>query len=403
MDINNIDHYLENTEVDTENKTALKSILKELFFIDGQIYTFYPILFNYLYNCERSNTYSGKLGKFLYNVLVDDDHEVITLKFKDCFEKEPQNVLEKLMISGLPKLPDKQDKKEIQFYNALPFIKNLFIEDLVFMLKDPKFFIEGFEMLLKYYYFYYVSQLSLKLQKMWYVNVTCEEKLYFNLDWENSISKSRTSYLKGWKLLESNSKTLFAHAHTLEILNINNVEKPCVYWDIEKQLKNMSDDDQEEYRNNIFEATNIYKENINDTQWEELIVNTVHKGEVQQQIFKLFKSIEFQFIKSKNSRKKAYDQYCKWFEEFCKSNFLKRRGSLGFTLNITQDYLIFLTKLCIKNQEKIKLKDLFEAYKKRGVYFDRDSQTVIIQLFEKLNLIEKKSDSGDAQYVKSIL
>ncbi|HBL5328060.1 TPA: DNA phosphorothioation-dependent restriction protein DptG, partial [Clostridioides difficile] len=36
-------------------------------------------------------------------------------------------------------------------------------------------------------------------------------------------------------------------------------------------------------------------------------------------------------------------------------------------------------------------------------YFDRDSQSKVVELFEKLNIIEKKSDSGDAQYVRSIL
>ena len=84
-------------------------------------------------------------------------------------------------------------------------------------------------------------------------------------------------------------------------------------------------------------------------------------------------------------------------------NFLRRRGSLGYTLNMTQEQLLFITKLCIKDKDKIKLKDLFEEYKKRGIYFDRDSQSKIVDLFEKLNIIEKKSDSGDAQYVKSIL
>ena len=54
-------------------------------------------------------------------------------------------------------------------------------------------------------------------------------------------------------------------------------------------------------------------------------------------------------------------------------------------------------------KDKIKLKDLFEEYKRRGIYFDRDSQSKIVDLFEKLNIIEKKSDSGDAQYVRSIL
>ena len=51
----------------------------------------------------------------------------------------------------------------------------------------------------------------------------------------------------------------------------------------------------------------------------------------------------------------------------------------------------------------ISLKQLFIEYEKRGVYFDRYSRESIVELLNKLNLIEKKSDSGDAQYVKPIL
>ena len=40
---------------------------------------------------------------------------------------------------------------------------------------------------------------------------------------------------------------------------------------------------------------------------------------------------------------------------------------------------------------------------KRGIYLDKQSQESIVEFYEKLNLIEKKSDSGDAQYVKGIL
>ena len=34
---------------------------------------------------------------------------------------------------------------------------------------------------------------------------------------------------------------------------------------------------------------------------------------------------------------------------------------------------------------------------------DNQSKAEVMQYYEKLNLIEKKSDSGDAQYVKRIL
>ena len=49
------------------------------------------------------------------------------------------------------------------------------------------------------------------------------------------------------------------------------------------------------------------------------------------------------------------------------------------------------------------LNELFDEFRKRGIYLDKQSQESIVEFYEKLNLIEKKSDSGDAQYVKGIL
>ena len=61
-----------------------------------------------------------------------------------------------------------------------------------------------------------------------------------------------------------------------------------------------------------------------------------------------------------------------------------------------------ITALCVK-EDRIKLNDLFKEYERRGLFFDRYSKEEIINLLNTWNLIDKKSDSGDAQYVKSIL
>ena len=71
-------------------------------------------------------------------------------------------------------------------------------------------------------------------------------------------------------------------------------------------------------------------------------------------------------------------------------------------LNMTQEMLLMITAVCIK-EDKITLKDLFKEYERRGLFLDSYSQVEVIDLLGKLNLIDKKSDSGDAQYVKSIL
>ena len=64
--------------------------------------------------------------------------------------------------------------------------------------------------------------------------------------------------------------------------------------------------------------------------------------------------------------------------------------------------ILLLTAVSIK-KDKISLKALFKEYERRGVFLDKYSKGEIIELLSKLNLIDKKSDSGDAQYVKSIL
>ena len=92
----------------------------------------------------------------------------------------------------------------------------------------------------------------------------------------------------------------------------------------------------------------------------------------------------------------------KKFEEYSRK-YLKRRGRSGMMLNLSEETLIFLTKVCIKDQERMRLNDVFAEFEARGVFLDNHSKTEIMYYYEKLNLIEKKSDSGDAQYVKRIL
>jgi DNA phosphorothioation-dependent restriction protein DptG len=62
-----------------------------------------------------------------------------------------------------------------------------------------------------------------------------------------------------------------------------------------------------------------------------------------------------------------------------------------------------LTRVCIGSEDKIRLKILWDKLKDRGIVFDETTKLEITKLFEKINLIEKKSDSGDAQYVKSTI
>ena len=97
------------------------------------------------------------------------------------------------------------------------------------------------------------------------------------------------------------------------------------------------------------------------------------------------------------------EKYFKSIEEIGKAYFLKSRGgAYGYMLNLNQEMILILTAVCIK-ENKITLNNLYKEYEKRGIFLDIYSKPLVEELLGKLNLIEKKSDSGDAQYVKAIL
>lgn len=400
--LDEIDLFIKDVEVNSSDKVVLKSMIKEIFFDEnGNINTFHPRLLNYI-NMPKGD-YNLGLAKFLYDVLLNDEEgNKVKEKIKDCFDYKPENVMELLILNNLPQL---KEEKEINLSHkcVCKNVSKLFIEDLDFILNDPELFTNEFENLLKYYYFFYVSQFAIKMSYFFDAKRNITEEVYFNLDWETT-SKSRISYIRGWKMIESNLKSLFSHVNTLEILNINNnyITDKYDYIDINEIINQYTPNEKSVLYQNIKNVKNIYINSVKDVKWDEYIsIDKYKNDDIKQEIYDLFKRIDYQFIKG--GRLSRYKGYRTWFEEYCKSNFLRRRGSLGYTLNMTQERLLFITKLCIKDKDKIKLKDLFEEYKRRGIYFDRDSQSKIVDLFEKLNIIEKKSDSGDAQYVRSIL
>lgn len=64
---------------------------------------------------------------------------------------------------------------------------------------------------------------------------------------------------------------------------------------------------------------------------------------------------------------------------------------------------MLLTKIIIADAQQMRLNTLFKEFEGRGIFMDSATKECVVEFYEKLNLIEKKSDSGDAQYVKGIL
>lgn len=374
------------------SKEAFKNIVKTMFIDkDNQLVNFDIKTINYI----SSSTEDNKFSKFIYSIFFN---EKLKYSAKEHYDRNVKNILNKLVLNALPELKDKKiEANEYKCY--LPFIGELFAKDFEFIISNEELYKNSLKRLLEYYYMFYVSQLSIKLGKFEAADLEKPETIYYTLSWE-STSKNRTAYKFGWDLLNNSVNSLFSHAITLDLLNHHGLEIQLTYNELFEIYKTINDVEIEEQ---LEELLRTYVNSINDIRWDEFVQSQKQSGnKAFDKVYKLFEVIEYQFNNS-SSRSGPYKKYKNKYVNFVYRSFGKRRGALGYSLNLTEEDIILMTKLCINNNGKLKLSILFNEFEKRGMTFDRDSQSKIIQLYEKLNLLEKKSDSGDAQYVRSIL
>jgi len=392
----NVNEFIENVMDEVErfendnSKQSFRDIIKTMFINNENLVDFDIKAMNYI----EASTQEDKVAKFIYSLFFDDE---LKESLKEHYNKETKNILKKLVLGALPDLYDKETKVE-EYKCYLPFVKELFKTDFKFLMSDAELYKNSIQRFLEFYNMFYISQLSMKLSSFENANLNNPDPLYYTLSWE-STSKNRTAYKFGYENLKESMKSLFSHAIALEILNHHNLDVQLGYVEL---YKIFTENDSLKIAEDIEALIEDYEKRICDKNWNEFKDDIKEDENIAfNKVYKLFDVIEFQFVKS--GRTRAYESYKNWFRRFIEEKFGKRRGSLGYNLNLTEEDIILLTKICINKNLKLKISVLFEEFERRGIWFDRDSKTRIIQLYEKLNLLEKKSDSGDAQYVKSVL
>lgn len=383
----------EKVNIEESEKEVFRDIIQNLYLSDGTLSVFNLKAMTYIKK-ERSN--EEKVALFLYDVLMND---VLREKFLSLIEKQENNLLNRLIFEGMPSLKSKKYNLET-YVNFVPYVQTTFLKDLTFLLSQCELDCKSLQRVLEYYYVFYVSQLALKLNQFHQGEREKVEPLYYTLSWEIT-SQDRDAYSKGFSYLKKNVEELFSHAVTLEMINHNNLGMRMDYIDLYKYLTENSSDETEQEIVNLIE---YYKQNVQDVDWDAFHEEVRDKSgeKAFDQIRELFNLVVYQFHKS--TRKAPHDKYKNWIIFFIQERFGKSRGRNGFNFNLTEEDIILFTQIIVGVAGgRIRLKHLFEEMEQRGLFFDRESKKKIIELYEKLNLIEKKSDSGDAQYVRANL
>ncbi|MBN2836544.1 MAG: DNA phosphorothioation-dependent restriction protein DptG [Candidatus Delongbacteria bacterium] len=378
-------------KINTNCNSELKNIINDLYFKEGYLSSFHPKVF----------LYQGKVKKSIENIATFFVKTFIDENVTTCVEKimktQPEHLLDEIMIGVLPEFKSKKSNSNFDCAALIPEIQASFVEDFEFLSQDEQLFMTSVTKLFKYYLFFYVSQVIMNLK----AGFTAETHIYpvhYFVEWEK-ISKTRPSYVKGWNMIQSKSKDIFAYTNLIQILNQTSDETfNGSFMEIKQALNQLTPEERLIFTDSIDQLIYQIRSIHNMPELNTLVYEDIF-GEYEC-IDRLLTTLHDCKSGGTANRESAFDKYEMGILDIAKGDFLKARGRLGSTLNLTQEWIIFFTKLAIGNNDKIRLNALWNELEKRGLFFDKFTKEEIVLYFEKINVLEKKSDSGDAQYVR---
>lgn len=408
-------HYVENsnklsefiansTKIDFQNDIAKIDFIRFMdsyLFNGDKINIIHTYLYNFIGERDMNQSILHNISKFIKDILIAQD-EQIEFIFKN---RETDNVLTELIISEIDNLVVNKNPEQDEIYSdILPEFTNIFRDDLKFLIKHKDYLINNLEIFLNYYTFMYSIQCLLKFEKFIDGKYFETQPLYFALDWE-AVTKKRSvaSNLLGYKLIKEYAPNLFAHEYVLRLLshnkfNLSESGKDVVcYTSLIEQIESHGQEYVEQFKQDLKDLIQLY---IN---W----LDKLGRLSKENKEIKLADTVEnllnqlFKFVKN-GMHDDAQLKFGQSIDYLGQGAFLKSRGNLGYLLNMSHDFLILMTSIIVKDK-RMPFKTLLEEFEKRGIKFDRYSNEEIISLFNSHNMLEKKSDSGDVQYVKSIL
>ncbi|GGD08351.1 DNA phosphorothioation-dependent restriction protein DptG [Pontibacillus salipaludis] len=379
-----------------QHQEKLSKFLEEYLFKGSQeLKPLHLYLFNYI-EVNKDKNEKIKYARFIYDFLFYPNPEISSI----FSSKDTDNLLTELIISSLKDLETRKKSKQIdgtKYSNTLPLLSELFVEDFMYLSKHKDYFINHFFNMIHFYIFQYLLQFLKKAQKfgeeqdLYYM-----EPFHFTFDWETGVGGYRDA-VEDYKFIKNNANNLFVHVHCMSHISHNEAfynagHELKNYTRVINELSHLSTEERLMEKEKLYNWVKKYSELIQEDLPESFNENM--------EFTEMFKVLFNQLQKgmSMGVRKK----YGSNIDSIGKERFLKARGKHGFILSLKQEDFLMLSAVAVKDK-KIPLKEFFNQLEVRGVAFDQYSKKEAVKLLDQQNYIEKKSDSGDAQYVKPIL
>jgi DNA phosphorothioation-dependent restriction protein DptG len=305
------------------------------------------------------------------------------------------NFLEQELIEAFQKrLADcNEDPVESPY---LLFMAELFSQDLGFLLEHPGYFLDNLRAFFSLYTFLYSSQLALNING--WTEKPSSKPLFFILDTEKA-SLERRQVREAFRHLRMKTFDLFPVLSMLEYLNQpkNKKAKKFPLWKIFLDINEMDALQRNNVNGSLIRFCERYREKRRFSPLEEYPQTTKELIEILSRTAK-------EIFETKGTNQHAVNnKFVNAFENEIAQHFVQVRGRSGRVLTISQDYLLLLTNLAIGSRKQVQFQELLQEFRKRGVWFDRQSEQAIIMFLERIGNVERMSDSGDAVYVRKTL
>lgn len=404
-----IPNLLNNIQGNNEDKILFKMLLNEfLFNKHNNIIISHPFLFlfappSYIKKEDENNTnYINKtngereLALFFKHVLFNNFEEIYSF-FSD---KNSDNYILKFILDNIE--INKHDYNEKPFYPILTNVIDMFQEDFRFAMNHHSFLLENIDHILAYYYFFYSTQLIMKIHNDFDFckddDHTIEEAFYL-LDGEIAQDYRKAVYV-GYNSINVWVEELLCKIYVIDQLNILLGKKDYMWGDILNFFENeLNSNDQKKFFENVRTWVKYYSD-IRNITIQDL------PSEPNTTNLKFLINILYKCLMDENGVKKGTreSRYPLNLLELGKNfHLVKFRGIYKYTLNLTNDMLLLLTALSVKDKTNMKINELFLEFERRGIFLDSQSQDEVFNFLNKRNLIDEKSDSEEAKYVKPIL
>lgn len=396
--------YAEECFSNKEKIDVFLNIAEDILFPNGKLNPINRSFLKYIPLSEVGKFRSGetKYAQYLRSMLLDDisGEEYLNAPTEDLFS---------ILISNAFNDGNRQ-KKDLDRYYILPFIKRNFTEDFIWLRnQDDKVFSKYIHTFLYYYLVNSFIQTSLHIDASMYDVCSKQEStvpIYYLLDEEKTGTK-RKAITEGWQgKLGDKLRNLFGKVQAIDLVNSLLPEAKGLFSDVLDYLNTVYEESDQKG-----EALNICIALLNEYQSDKVKLLNERQGESikidsETDYYKLIDSfkcfLEELILVCCKLQAKEYVRYASNIENLLRIRILKPRGRAGSVLTLDNELLIFLIGMVTKC-ERCRLDLMYHKLQERGIYFDIESKNQIQKLLSKLNILEKKSDSGEAQYVKITL